>query len=406
MISTTATHPVHSAEHYGQVQVAAPIHTTIVIPVYNEEEALPHVLDAIFAVVDAGFEVLVVDDGSSDGTRAAAMAYPCRLVVHEANRGKGGAMKTGFAHARGENVIVIDGDATYPADAIPEMVRQLERHDLVRCVRSAGLDNMPLVNRLGNLIFDQIIRHVHQVQGSDMLSGLYGARRRHLLAMRLEAEGFDIESEILIKAQAMGLTAHSMPISYGERIGAKKLDPLRDGTTILWRILALALKYNPFLMYVIPGMALLLLSLATLALLVHGPIFTPFAGLSTHTLILSAMSFLAGFQLIVLGCVVNLYAAESGLGEPNRALSLVAARFPRLQGAVAGVAMSGVGLAWTALLAVGWLGAGAGAFEETEQLVIALSCVVWGVQIVSAMLFLSLFAGLARYRIANLKLKG
>lgn len=400
MVSTTVTRHRAAAELHEHTQTATPIHTTVLIPVYNEEEALPHVLEAILAVVDSGFEVLVVDDGSSDGTREVAGRYACRLIAHGVNRGKGGAMKTGFEHARGDKVIVIDGDATYPAEAIPEIVRLLDRHDVVRCVRNTGLDNMPLVNRLGNLLFDQIIKTVHRVEGSDMLSGLYGLHRRHLIAMCLESEGFDIESEIMIKAQALKLTSHTMPISYNERIGQKKLDPLRDGTTILWRIVALALKYNPFLMYVIPGLALLLLSFISLALLLRGPIVTPLVGLSTHTLILSAMSFLGGFQLIVLGCVVNLYAAESGLGEPNRTLSLLAARFPRLQGAIAGLAMSAIGLVWTAVLAFGWFGAGHGPFVQTEALVVALSCVVWGVQIISAMLFLSLFAGLARYRVA------
>jgi len=74
----------------------SPIHTTVLIPVYNEEAALPRVLEDVFANVGPGYEILVVDDGSSDGTIAVAQAYPCRVVSHEANRGKGAAMRTGL----------------------------------------------------------------------------------------------------------------------------------------------------------------------------------------------------------------------------------------------------------------------------------------------------------------------
>lgn len=378
--------------------VITPIHTTILIPAYNEEQALPHVLEAILAVVDDSYEVLVVDDGSKDNTRAVAKTYPCRVISHEANRGKGGAMKTGFINARGEKVIVIDGDATYPADAIPKMVNQLDQHDIVRCIRSEGLDNMPLVNRLGNLFFDQVIRHVHQIEGGDVLSGLYGLHRRHLLTMRLECDGFDIESEILIKSQAMQLTMHTMPVSYSERIGEKKLKPLKDGMKILIRITSLALRYNPFAMYILPGLALWLLAIVALLLLSQGALRTPLAGFSTHSFIVSAMAFLAGFQMMVFGCAVNVYNAESGLGRPSKALSLLAIHLPRFHGGIAGLLVSLIGMSWGLSLTLEWLRQGMGAFAHTEQLVVALSLIIWGVQLISAMLFLSLFASLARYQ--------
>jgi hypothetical protein len=379
----------------------APVHTTILVPAYNEEQALPHVLEAIFAVIDDGYEVLIVDDGSKDNTRTVAETYPCRIISHQVNRGKGGAMKTGFINARGTKIIVIDGDATYPADAIPLIVEQLDHHDMVRCVRSEGRDNMPLVNRIGNLFFDQMIRRMHQVEGGDVLSGLYGLHRHHLLAMRLECEGFDIESEILIKSQAMQLIAHTIPISYSERIGEKKLKPVKDGMKILMRITTLALRYNPFMIYIVPGLALWVLAVIALLLLSQGPIRTPFAGFSTHSLILSAMSFLAGFQIIVFGCAVNVYVAESGLGRPSKILSMFAIHFPRFYGGIAGLLVSAIATGWCLLLMINWFWGGMKDFIYTDQLVIALSLIVWSVQLISAMLFLSIFASLARYQSTN-----
>lgn len=373
------------------------IRTSIIIPVYNEEAALPHVLSSIFDVIDDSYEVLVIDDGSQDGTHAVAAGFPCRIVSHVTNQGKGAAMCTGFRYARGERIIVIDGDATYPASAIPEIVEQLEHYDVVRGARSHGRDNIPLINRIGNQIFDQIIKHVHQVEGADMLSGLYGLHKRHLLSMRLTSDGFDIESEIMIKARAMRLTTRTISIQYNERIGEKKLAPMRDGIIILVRIVALGVVFNPFVMYIVPGVALCLIGLVALVLFSTDVTLPMLAGLSIHTMIVSAMSFLAGFQLVMFGCVANMYAAETGLGQPSRTLSLVATKSPRMGLAVLGMLLIGVGAVVTLQLAVPWFLAGGGLFEQTRSLVLALALVVWGIQLVSTSFFLSLFAGSRKY---------
>jgi hypothetical protein len=380
-----------------QVVGSPSIRATILIPVYNEEAALPHVLSSIFAVIDDTYEVLVIDDGSQDATQAVAAEFPCRIVSHVTNQGKGAAMITGFRYAHGEHIVVIDGDATYPASAIPEIVEQLGHYDVVRGVRSDGRDNIPLVNRVGNQIFDQIIKRMHQVDGADMLSGLYGLHKRDLLTMRLTSDGFDIESEIMIKARAMRLTTHNIPIQYNERIGEKKLAPMRDGIAILARIVALAVVFNPFVMYIVPGVALCLIGLVALAMLSPGIALPVLTGLSIHAMIVSAMSFLAGFQLVMFGCVANMYAAETGLGQPSRTLSLVAAKSPRMGLALLGIALIGTGTFGTLRLAIPWVVAGGGFFDNTRALVIALALVVWGMQLVSTSFFLSLFAGSRKY---------
>ena len=367
----------------------SPIHTTVLIPVYNEEAALPRVLEDVFANVGPGYEILVVDDGSSDGTIAVAQGYPCRVVSHETNRGKGAAMRTGLAHARGEKVIFIDGDATYPASAIPEISRQLDRYDLVRCVRHDGRDKIPFVNRLGNLFFDHLIRSVHRVEGSDVLSGLYGLHRRHLLAMQLESDGFDIETEIMVKAGLLALTAHSMPIQYHERIGEKKLKPLRDGWAILLRVLRLAAIFNPFATYIMPGLMLWLLALAALLIPHHGP--SGVSG-SEPAMIVGAMAFLTGFQLLMLGGVVHLYLTRHGMRRPNRMLDLLTRQPVRLANyAFAGLLVL-VGSLWTLGLASQWARGDLASFRPGEELILALAMVVGGTKLFATNLLVALFA--------------
>lgn len=394
-LETTLHQPAALAESNGAANVAstATVVTSIIIPAFNEAKALPHVLSAVAAVLNDTYEVIVVDDGSSDGTRTVAEAYPCRVISHPQNRGKGAAMRTGIEAARGEKVVFIDGDATYPVSVIPQIAALLDQHDLVRCVRQDGREHIPLVNRLGNAMIDRAIRTLHTIDGGDILTGLYGLRRQTLLNMRLQSDGFDIETEIVVKAGGMHLTSQCIPIQYAERIGEKKLSPVRDGMRIMGRALTLAAMYNPFAMYVLPGVALWLAAVAALLLLGQGPVFTPLGGLTTNTYVVGAMAFLAGFQLVVFGMVVNTYAAETGLGIPSRSLYWVSRRIPRVAGACFSVALILIGFVWASSLVLGWGQAGFGAFDGTEPLITALALVVWGVQLLCTMFFLSLFAG-------------
>src|SRR4051794_37274923 len=108
------------------------IKTTVVLPAYNESAALPHVLHELNEQLGDGYEVLVVDDGSTDETAVVAERGPCRLVRHRSNRGKGVAIRTGIAEASGDYVVIMDADATYPVSAIEQLVEMLDDHDMVR----------------------------------------------------------------------------------------------------------------------------------------------------------------------------------------------------------------------------------------------------------------------------------
>jgi glycosyltransferase involved in cell wall biosynthesis len=220
---------------------------TIILPAYNEAEALPVVLEALFAVIDERYEVIVVDDASSDDTAEIAMRYPCLLLRHPRNRGKGAAIKTGLEAARGGFVVIMDADNTYPVDAIPMMLALVEEQDyeFVRCTRVHDDTTMPTINKWGNKVFDYLLGTLHGLEGQDHLTGLYGLKRDILRCMDLSAERFDIEVEIGIKAKALKLRAVAVPVHYSERLGEKKLHALRDGWAILGRTLVMAITQHP-----------------------------------------------------------------------------------------------------------------------------------------------------------------
>jgi glycosyltransferase involved in cell wall biosynthesis len=218
--------------------------TTIVIPAYNEEEGLPIVLEGLFRSVDGQCEVLVVDDGSGDATSRVASRYRCGIVRHGRNCGKGEAMKTGLRHARGESVIFIDADGTYPTDAIPSMIEALESCDAVYGSRASGRDNIPRFNRLGNAVFQGIMKRVYHFEPRDYATGLYGMKKRHLQRMRISSTGFAVEPEIAIKACRMRLKMHEICIQYHPRIGQSKLSGLNAGIAHL-RTMTRLLVWRP-----------------------------------------------------------------------------------------------------------------------------------------------------------------
>jgi glycosyltransferase involved in cell wall biosynthesis len=366
------------------------VRTTVVLPAYNEGAALPHVLDELGEYLDDSYEVLVVDDGSTDDTVDVTERYPVRLVQHTSNRGKGVAIRTGIAEAQGENVVIMDADATYPVPAIKEMVELLGDHDLVRGIRESDNRSMPGVNRIGNWIFNKLLAISHGLEGTDHLSGLYAMRRSAAVRLGTEARGFDIETEIGIKARARGLREATIPISYLPRVGEKKLSPWKDGLRIVGRVIVLLVIYNPTLTFIVPGLILMAITISGAILLSNGPATPFFLGLDKNSFIVAAIGVLAAFQLIILGIAAALYGVEAGKQPPWWLLRVISVRARLLVGLVGILLMIG-SLAKLIQLTIQW--AGNNPFTDTRALVLSTSFLVLGLQILSAVLFISIFSG-------------
>jgi len=217
----------------------AQIHTTVIVPAFNEEEGLPITLGKLRKVLDESYEVIVVDDGSTDRTPEIARQSACRFLRHDVNQGKGEALRTGIRHALGYNIIWIDADDTYPAENIPEMVEALNNYDVVVGSRAYGYENIPRFNRFGNWIFRTMIKVLYGFKAHDPCTGLYGVRKAHLEKMELSSKRFAIEPEISIKSSRMKLRTLDMPLHYRPRIGETKLNAIEVGFEDLRTILGL-----------------------------------------------------------------------------------------------------------------------------------------------------------------------
>ncbi len=366
----------------------------MILPALNEEAALPTVVADIRASVP-GATIIVVDDGSQDATARVAHDLGCVVVSHGENRGKGSALRSGLGKTSGGDVIVMDADATYPASAIPHMVELLEDHDFVRADRQIDDSNTPYLNRVGNRILGATLRTLHGLGPGDHLSGLYGFSSGVLESLATEASGFDIEVEIGIKAKEHALSVAVLPIEYLPRIGDKKLSPLRDGAKILGRILRLVLIYRPLLLFGLPGLVLSAVSLIAAVALSGGPIVTGYLGLAIHTFIVSALGILAGFQLMTFGIAGAVYRQHLGY-RSSSAVAAITSPTVRTIAAITGGLLTVVGGVWLATTIIGWVAAGGPEFTATRSLVFTATGAVFGLQLLSASLFVTLLSDRTR----------
>jgi glycosyltransferase involved in cell wall biosynthesis len=233
-----------------------PVQLSIVIPAYNEERGIADILERILAqrpaLREAGahnVEVIVVDDGSRDGTSNEVERYPdVRLVRHPTNYGYGAALKTGFGAARGEWLAFLDADGTYPPEAFADLYQRAQREqaDIVIGSRMLGHDSeMPLVRRVGNTIFAGLLSIVAKRRISDSASGMRVFKAIILEEIYPLPDGLDFTPAMSTRAIHEGLNMIEAPISYKERVGASKLNPFSDGLRFLRSILWTAALYNP-----------------------------------------------------------------------------------------------------------------------------------------------------------------
>lgn len=245
---------------------------SVVIPAYNEEQAIGAVLERTMAVAPAlaevglRLEIIVVDDGSGDGTAGVVARCPqVRLLRHPTNRGYGAALKTGFRSARGDLLAFFDADGTYPPEALPELCRPILREEAdlsIGCRMAGGESRMPAVRRLGNFLFAVLLTLLGNHPVRDSASGMRVLRRDILPLLYPLPDGLNFTPAMSARALHEGMRVVEVPIAYEERVGESKLHPLRDGVCFLASILETVLSYNPVRPLGILGVAGIGLALA------------------------------------------------------------------------------------------------------------------------------------------------
>jgi dolichol-phosphate hexosyltransferase len=210
---------------------------TVIIPCLNEEQGIEEVLKRMPPLVD---QVIVVDNGSTDRTADVAASYGAE-VIREHVRGYGRAYKRGFAAATGDIIITLDGDHSYPPDAISYLLEAFKhlQVDFLNASRFPVRDReaMSFKHKMGNLILSLATSILYFRWMRDSQSGMWVFRRAILGKMKLVSDGMAFSEEIKIEALKSGARFEEISILYTSRLGEIKLNPWRDGFYNLWFLL-------------------------------------------------------------------------------------------------------------------------------------------------------------------------
>ena len=336
---------------------------TILMPCLDEAEGVGHCIEAAQAFFDReriDGEIVVADNGSTDGSVDIALARGAR-VVHVRARGYGAALIGGIAAARGTFVIAGDADGTYDFAHLESFVASL-RHgaDLVVGNRfEGGIERgaMPFLHHwLGNPVLSFLGRLFFSIPIGDFHCGLRGFRRDRVLALDLRAPGMEFASEMIVRVALAGLVIAEVPTTLvrDRRSRPSHMRAWRDG----WRHLRFLLLLSPRWLFLYPGAILFCVGLAAQAALSIGPVEVGRVVLDIHTMLFAAGATILGLQTMLFAVFVKAAGVSRELLQPGRWFGALVARFTLERGALVGAVtiLAGVALAvWS--LSV-WMAAG------------------------------------------------
>ncbi|MDX6672189.1 MAG: hypothetical protein QOI91_2552 [Solirubrobacteraceae bacterium] len=379
----------------GERSAPAPPRVSVVIPCLNEAETIQEcVRRALGAMQDAGLpgEVVVADNGSTDGSAALAREAGAR-VVDEPRRGYGSAYLAGFAAARGDYIVMADADLTYDFGYIPKFVAELDAG--AQMVIGDRMDNihpgaMPWLHRyVGNPVLTGTLNLLFRTGVKDAHCGMRGLRRDVLPQLDLRTLGMEFASEMVIRAAKEKLDVRQFPIEYHPRGGESKLSSFRDG----WRHLRFLLVHSPTHLFIVPGAVMTFLgTLVTLTVLAKVSILG--RSWELHAMIAGSLLMIVGVQVVALGLCAHAYGTYF-MGERDAWFDRMRTRFRLEHGLLLGGTIGATGLVIAAVIAVKWIDRGLGALGEERLAVLAATLIIVGIQVFFSSFLLSIL-GLRR----------
>jgi len=343
-------------------------------------------------------EILVADNGSTDGSVARAEELGCR-VVHVAPRGYGMALIHGMRSARGRFLVMGDSDASYDfRESVPMLERLLGGFELCLGNRFAGgirSGAMPWKNRyLGNPLLTGVLNLFFRSGISDAHCGLRAITRHAFEAMRLNSPGMEFASEMVVKATLLGLKTTEVPVHL-HRDGRDRpphLRPWRDG----WRHLKFLLMLSPFWLYVLPSALLMLFSACLFGVLLMTPPRQVFhigpIWFGDHWMILAGGLLQVGYSGLVLGAATCVSSVRQGYRKMTRSLGWIA-RVATVEHAVAaGGVLCLAGASVLGHVFIRWGESSFGRLQETRPMVLATTLLLMGVQTVFGGFLLAILA--------------
>ncbi len=366
------------------------IELTILMPCLNEAETLEACIakaQSFLARSGISGEVLIADNGSSDGSQSIARKAGAR-VVDVPEKGYGAALMGGIEAARGRYVIMGDADDSYDFENLGAFVERLRTGDaLVMGNRFAGgiaPGAMPWHHRyIGNPVLSFLGRLFFKTRASDFHCGLRGFDRAAILGLNLRTTGMEFASEMLVKATLSGLRVSEVPTTLKPdgRSRAPHLRSFRDG----WRHLRFLLLFSPRWLFLYPGSVLLAVGLFFGTLVIRGPVpVSPTLTLDVNTLLAAAMCIIVGMQAVSFAVIGRRFASRYGFIPRSETFDRLLEALTLERVLTAAVVLVMIGLAALGWAFVSWATVGFGAIEGSvvsRFMIVAMTTLVAGLQL-------------------------
>ena len=218
---------------------------SIILPAYNEEHAIGTVIKEIREVMRNDYEIIVVDDGSTDNTRAVAQKAGARVIRHPYTFGNGAAVKTGMRNATGDIFLLMDADGQHDPQYMPQLLERMKDYDMAVAARTKWHD-APLHRRLANIVYNVFASYLANARILDLTSGFRAVRadiaRKFVYLL---PNTFSYPSTLTMALFKTGRSVAYVPVRLKPRIGKSKINLIADGIRFLLIITKIATLFSP-----------------------------------------------------------------------------------------------------------------------------------------------------------------
>lgn len=228
---------------------------TVLVPAYNEEETIGPMLDKIIGAMKfmhlQDYEIIVVNDASTDRTLAIAQQKEVKVISHEINKGYGAALKTGIRNARFKYILIIDADDTYPVDKIPLLISKIGEHDMAVGARTGRNVNIPIFRRPAKAFLNLLANYLTETKIPDLNSGFRIIKKEAALKFfHILPNGFSFTTTITLALLVNNYSVVYIPIEYFKRRGRSKFHPVKDTFNYFLLIIRTIMYFNPLKIFV------------------------------------------------------------------------------------------------------------------------------------------------------------
>ncbi len=275
---------------------------SVIVPIYNEAFNLASFMEELekfFSTFQENYEIVIVDDGSDDGTSEQLESCSYKVIRHEVNLGYGAAVKTGIRNSRYDKIAMLDSDGTYSPQEIETLLPYLKYHDMVVGARTGEETYHPFLRKPAKWIIRHFASWLVRRPIPDLNSGLRLFRREPVeKLLQLLPDGFSLTTTLTVAFHASGRKVYYQSISYLKRAGQSKFRPLADTWNMILLILRTVVLIRPLNVFL--PLSFFLAFLALLILVVSKTMMEQFMDATFIVLMMGSI------QMFVLGLIADL----------------------------------------------------------------------------------------------------